>query len=112
MLRRLAVAALCILTTAVLAPLVPALASSSSHQVFVSPGGGGDGSSAGSPLGLGAALAAGSPVAGGGTVWLAGGTYAGCFAVDVSGAPGVPVVVSARQFVRSAARNLLQSLAI
>lgn len=42
---------------------------------------------------LRAALAASSPVAGGGIIEVKPGTYTGCFVSDVSGAPGSPVVV-------------------
>jgi hypothetical protein len=61
--------------------------------VFVSPTGGGDGSSPASPLDLSTAFSAASPVAGGGTVSMAGGVYRGCYGVSASGTPATPLVV-------------------
>jgi len=52
-------------------------------------------------LSLGAAIGSGSPALPGMTVWLAGGTYAGCFAAKVSGTPDAPIVFRAAPGARA-----------
>jgi hypothetical protein len=69
--------------------------------VFVSPTGGGDGSSPASPLDLASAFSSTSPAAGGGTVSMAAGVYWGCFGVDASGTPATPLVVRPLPGVRA-----------
>jgi len=63
-------------------------------EFYVSPTGSSSGTGGiSSPWDLATALAQPAAVKPGDTIWLRGGTYSGCFASNLNGAPGLPIVV-------------------